>query len=147
MRIRMKLFHQRNHSQFNSSQSGAVGDFIMAGITTSETMAGEQPKDDNLGSRVDEIKAELGELRKQFGLLRRHVIDTEKQNTEEIETLKAIDWGVAYETKDENLEKIITGVKTETVAELKAWFDQKAFDELFTIVGRIDALEEKNNDE
>jgi hypothetical protein len=119
----------------------------MAGITTSETLAGEQPKDDNLGCRVDEIKAELGELRKQFGLLRRHVIDTEKQNTEEIETLKAIDWGVAYETKDENLEKIITGVKTETVAELKAWFDQKAFDELFTIVGRIDALEEKNNDE
>jgi hypothetical protein len=124
-----------------------AGDFVMAGITTSETMAGEQPKDDNLGCRVDEIKAELGELRKQFGLLRRHVIDTEKQNTEEIETLKAIDWGVAYETKDENLEKIITGVKTETVAELKAWFDQKAFDELFTIIGRIDALEEKNSDE
>ena len=116
--------------------------FVMAGITTSETMNGEQPKDDNLGCRIDEIKAELGELRKQFGLLRRHVIDTEEQNTEEIETLQAID-----EMKDENLEKIITGVKTETVAELKAWFDQKAFDELFTIIGRIDALEEKNSDE
>ncbi len=105
-------------------------------------MNGEQPKDDNLDCRVDELKAELGELRKQFGLLRRHVIDTEEQNTEEIETLQAID-----EMKDENLEKIITGVKTETVAELKAWFDQKAFDELFTIIGRIDALEEKNSDE
>ena len=29
---------------------------VMAGITTSETMAGEQPKDDNLGSRVDELE-------------------------------------------------------------------------------------------
>ena len=114
----------------------------MAGITTSETLAGEQPKNDNLGSRVDKLTAEVGELRKQFALLRRHVIDTEEQNTEEIETLKAVD-----ETKDENLEKIITGVKTETVAELKAWFDQKAFDELFTIIGRIDALERKNSDE
>ena len=27
----------------------------MAGITTSETMAGELPKDDNFGSRVDEL--------------------------------------------------------------------------------------------
>ena len=114
----------------------------MAGITTSETLAGEQPKDDKLGSRVDKLTAEVGELRKQFALLRRHVIDTEEQNTEEIETLQAID-----ETKDENLEKIITGVKAETVAELKAWFDQKAFDELFTIIGRIDALERKNSDE
>jgi len=122
---------------------GRLGDnLIMAGITTSETLAGEQPKDDKLGSRVDKLTAEVGELRKQFALLRRHVIDTEEQNTEEIETLKAVD-----ETKDENLEKIITGVKTETVAELKAWFDQKAFDELFTIIGRIDALERKNSDE
>jgi hypothetical protein len=110
----------------------------MAGITTSETLAGEQPKDDNLGGRVDELTAEVGELRKQFALLRRHVIDTEEQNTEKIETLQAID-----EMKDENLEKIITGVKTETVAELKAWFDQKAFDELFTIIGRIEALENR----
>ena len=28
----------------------------MSGITTSETMAGEQPKDDDLGSRVDELE-------------------------------------------------------------------------------------------
>jgi len=28
----------------------------MAGITTSETLAGEQPKDDNLGSRVDKLE-------------------------------------------------------------------------------------------
>ena len=28
----------------------------MAGITTSESMSGEQPKDDNLGSRVDELE-------------------------------------------------------------------------------------------
>ena len=27
----------------------------MAGITTSETLAGEEPKKDNLGSRVDEL--------------------------------------------------------------------------------------------
>ena len=110
----------------------------MAGITTSETLAGEQPKDDNLGGRVDELTAEVGELRKQFALLRRHVIDTEEQNTEEIETLQAVN-----EMKDENLEKIITGVKTETVAELKAWFDQRVFDELFTIIGRIEVLENR----
>ena len=29
----------------------------MAGITTSETLAGEQPKDDDLGSRVDELES------------------------------------------------------------------------------------------
>ena len=29
---------------------------VMAGITTSETLAGEQPKDDDLGSRVDELE-------------------------------------------------------------------------------------------
>ena len=28
----------------------------MSGITTSETLAGEQPKDDDLGSRVDELE-------------------------------------------------------------------------------------------
>ena len=28
----------------------------MAGITTSETMSGEQPKDDNLGGRVDKLE-------------------------------------------------------------------------------------------
>jgi hypothetical protein len=114
----------------------------MAGITTSDMLNGEQPNDDGLGSRVDELTVEVGELRKQFTLLRCHVIDTEEENTEAIEVLKAID-----ELKDENLEKIITGVKTETITELKAWFDQKAFDELFAVIGRIDALEEKNSDE
>jgi hypothetical protein len=114
----------------------------MAGITTSETLRGEQPKDDNLGSRIDELTNQVEKLRKEFALLRCHVIDTEEENTEAIEVLKAID-----ELKDENLEKIITGVKTETITELKAWFDQKAFDELFAVIGRIDALEEKNNDE
>tara|TARA_R110000824_G_scaffold385148_1_gene579317 strand:+ start:424 stop:777 length:354 start_codon:yes stop_codon:yes gene_type:complete len=114
----------------------------MAGITTSDMLSGEQPKTDGLGSRVDELTAEVGELRKQFALLRCHVTDTEERNSEEIEVLKAID-----ELKDENLEKIITGVKTETTTELKAWFEQEAFDELFTIIGRIDALEEKNSDE
>ena len=114
----------------------------MAGITTSETLRGEQPKDDNLGSRIDELTNQVEKLRKEFALLRCHVIDTEEENTEAIEVLKAID-----ELKDENLEKIITGVKTEKITELKAWFDQKAFDELFAVIGRIDALEEKNNDE
>ena len=115
-------------------------DLVMAGITTSETLAGEPPKDDNLGSRVDELTVQVEKLRKEFALLRCHVIDTEEENTEAIEVLKAID-----ELKDENLEKIITGVKTETIAELKAWFDQQAFDELFVIIGRIDALEQKTN--
>ena len=114
----------------------------MAGITTSETLRGEQPKNDKLGSRIDELTSQVEKLRKQFALLRCHVIDTEEENTEAIEVLKAID-----ELKDENLEKIITGVKTEVTAELKAWFDQKAFDELFAIIGRIDALEEKNSDD
>ena len=114
----------------------------MAGITTSETLRGEQPKNDKLGSRIDELTSQVEKLRKQFALLRCHVIDTEEENTEAIEVLKAID-----ELKDENLEKIITGVKTEVTVELKAWFDQKAFDELFEIIGRIEALENKINDE
>ena len=44
----------------------------MAGITTSESMAGEQPKDDVLGSRVDELTVQVGELRKEIALLRCH---------------------------------------------------------------------------
>ena len=47
----------------------------MAGITTSESMAGEQPKDDSLGSRVDELNAEVGELRKEVALLRCRITD------------------------------------------------------------------------
>ena len=47
----------------------------MAGITTSDMLNGEQPKADGLGSRVDELTAEVGELRKQFALLRCHVTD------------------------------------------------------------------------
>ena len=47
----------------------------MAGITTSESMAGEQPKDDVLGSRVDELTAEVGELRKEVVLLRCRTTD------------------------------------------------------------------------
>ena len=114
----------------------------MAGITTSETLAGEQPKDDNLGSRVDELTNQVDELRKQFALLRCRVIDTEERNTEEIEVLKAID-----DTRDAQLELKVAIAKTEVTDELKAWFDQKAFDELFTVIGRIEALENKNSDE
>lgn len=47
----------------------------MAGITTSETLAGEQPKDDNLGSRVDELTVQVDELRKEVTLLRCRVDD------------------------------------------------------------------------
>ena len=50
-------------------------------------MAGEQPKDDGLGSRVDELNAEVGELKKRFALLRCHVTDQfeaiEKKNNDE----------------------------------------------------------------
>jgi hypothetical protein len=125
----------RQHRKTNSEQ-------IMAGITTSKTLAGEQPKDDVLGSRVDELNAEVGELKKRFALLRCHVIDTEERNSEAIEVLKAID-----DTRDAQLELKVAIAKTEVTDELKAWFDQKAFDELFTVIGRIDALEEKNSDE
>ena len=58
----------RQHRKTNSEQ-------IMAGITTSESMAGEQPKDDVLGSRVDELNAEVGELRKEVALLRCRITD------------------------------------------------------------------------
>jgi len=47
----------------------------MAGITTSDMLNGEQPKDDVLGSRVDELTVEVGELRKEVALLRCHVTD------------------------------------------------------------------------
>jgi len=47
----------------------------MSGITTSETLAGEQPKDDNLGGRVDELTNQVGELRKEVTLLRCRVDD------------------------------------------------------------------------
>ena len=36
--------------------------FVMAGITTSETMAGEQPKDDDLLRAINDIGSRLPEL-------------------------------------------------------------------------------------
>ena len=53
----------------------------MAGITTSETLAGEQPKDDNLGSRVDELTVQVDELRNEFNVFEKYVLD----NLEDIE--------------------------------------------------------------
>ena len=53
----------------------------MAGITTSETMAGEQPKDDNLGSRVDELTNQVKKLRNEFNVFEKYVLD----NLEDIE--------------------------------------------------------------
>jgi hypothetical protein len=47
----------------------------MAGITTSETLRGEQPKDDNLGSRIDELTNQVEKLRKEVTLLRCRVDD------------------------------------------------------------------------
>jgi outer membrane murein-binding lipoprotein Lpp len=47
----------------------------MAGITTSESMAGEQPKDDGLGGRVEELNAEVNKLRKEVALLRCRITD------------------------------------------------------------------------
>ena len=47
----------------------------MAGITTSETMSGEQPKDDGLGGRVEELNAEVNKLRKEVALLRCRITD------------------------------------------------------------------------
>ena len=53
----------------------------MAGITTSETLAGEQPKDDNLGSRVDELTVQVKKLRNEFNIFEKYVLD----NLEDIE--------------------------------------------------------------
>ena len=38
-------------------------------------MSGEQPKDDNLGGRVDELNAEVNKLRKEVALLRCRITD------------------------------------------------------------------------
>jgi len=53
----------------------------MSGITTSETLAGEQPKDDNLGSRVDELNVQVKKLRNEFNVFEKYVLD----NLEDIE--------------------------------------------------------------
>ena len=53
----------------------------MSGITTSETLAGEQPKDDNLGSRVDELNVQVKKLRNEFNMFEKYVLD----NLEDIE--------------------------------------------------------------
>tara|TARA_R110002012_G_scaffold156435_1_gene317440 strand:- start:343 stop:555 length:213 start_codon:yes stop_codon:yes gene_type:complete len=45
----------------------------MAGITTSESMAGEQPKDEGLGSRVDELNAEVNKLRNELSEFQNYV--------------------------------------------------------------------------
>ena len=46
---------------------------VMAGITTSESMAGEQPKDEGLGSRVDELNAEVNKLRNELSEFQNYV--------------------------------------------------------------------------
>jgi len=48
---------------------------MATGITTSETMAGEQPKDDNLGSRVDKLETKIDKLKKDFAVFRRMSLD------------------------------------------------------------------------
>jgi hypothetical protein len=53
----------------------------MAGITTSESMSGEQPKDDNLGGRVDELNVQVKKLRDEFNVFEKYVLD----NLEDIE--------------------------------------------------------------
>ena len=53
----------------------------MAGITTSEPLAGEQPKDDNLGGRVDELNVQVKKLRNEFNVFEKYVLD----NLEDIE--------------------------------------------------------------
>jgi len=44
-------------------------------------MAGEQPKDDDLGSRVDELTNEVDKLRNEFNVFEKYVLD----NLEDIE--------------------------------------------------------------
>ena len=44
-------------------------------------MAGEQPKDDNLGSRVDELTNQVKKLRNEFNVFEKYVLD----NLEDIE--------------------------------------------------------------
>ena len=44
-------------------------------------MAGEQPKDDNLGSRVDELTVQVKKLRNEFNIFEKYVLD----NLEDIE--------------------------------------------------------------
>ena len=44
-------------------------------------MAGEQPKDDNLGSRVDELTNQVKKLRNEFNVFVKYVLD----NLEDIE--------------------------------------------------------------
>ena len=53
----------------------------MAGITTSATLAGEQPKDDNLASRVEELTVQVKKLRNEFNMFEKYVLD----NLEDIE--------------------------------------------------------------
>ena len=43
----------------------------MAGITTSDMLNGEQPKDGVLGGRVDKLETKIDKLKKDFAVFRR----------------------------------------------------------------------------
>ena len=109
----------RQHRKTNNEQ-------IMAGITTSESMAGEQPKDDVLGSRVDELNAEVNKLRKEVALLRCRTDD--KFQSVERETQKQL-----FEEVDCIMGKID--------------FLNDRLEKFETSDGRINAIEKKNSDE
>ena len=55
----------------------------MAGITTSETLAGEQPKDDDLGSRVDELEKVMIGLETILKDILRRIESLEEKNSDE----------------------------------------------------------------
>jgi len=57
----------------------------MSGITTSETLAGEQPKDDNLGSRIDELTNQVEKLREEYVTWRNYYEKLVDARLEEIE--------------------------------------------------------------
>ena len=56
---------------------------IMSGITTSETLAGEQPKNDNLGGRVDELERVMTGLERSLNDFLSRIEALENKNDDE----------------------------------------------------------------
>jgi hypothetical protein len=48
----------------------------MAGITTSEIMSGEQPKNDDLGSRIDELTKKVEKQRDALNAFEQYALDS-----------------------------------------------------------------------
>ena len=69
--IMLKTVGGKNIRRYRFSKAN-----VMSGITTSETMSGEQPKNEDLGSRVDELIKKVEKQRDALNAFQKYALES-----------------------------------------------------------------------